>query len=655
MKKCTLMVLLNACLTGIAAGAEDFDIVPDQVVAPNEPGPGAGNIAISTEIDTYRFAGTNGQVIFLEEISVAPTFKGWLQWDLKSPSGTSLMNSYFEGRHEGRRVLPETGTYKVTVKVLSNNPDHTGDYSFRIRAVPADDVMPIHIGDTVAEGAPTPGAGRLEAPGAMDIYEFPVQAGQIAWFEELGSAPAYAGWLQWELKAPSGKSAFRSFIGGGHEGRRTLDETGVYRLLVSSGLHETNHFGPYSFRIRHVPPDQHFALEIGQTVTNGVPGPGAGNIEVGGAQDVYTFTGTAGQSLFFDHLHASASFGGNLRWEARAPSGQTLFSSYLSPGSSVGRRTLPETGTYTIRLSVIVNDPDIAGTYSFRILPIDDSGFNVRFGEAVADGAPGPGAGRIEAAGGQDLYVFNGVAGQVIQLQEIAAANAFAGWLRWELLNSANQRVAADFFTSDQTNAITLPADGKYTIKIDVGANNAAYVGAYSFKLWSEVYAGADRFGISPGNTLAIPLGTLMCNDRGTGAEQLQISLTNSATAQGGTVNANGDTILYTPPAGFSGEDVFYYQLEGELGGARMAAVSVQVAPDAEEFASIVSFQNIGSQMNMCLFGRADGVYTVQTSPDLQNWSGSDQVTADDRGRMSFSFEAETTPAQLYYRFIRAD
>jgi hypothetical protein len=37
-----------------------------------------------------------------------------------------------------------------------------------------------------------------------------------------------------------------------------------------------------------------FAIEYGDTVSDGVPCPGAGNIEAGGNADVYAFQGTAG-------------------------------------------------------------------------------------------------------------------------------------------------------------------------------------------------------------------------------------------------------------------------------------------------------------------------------------------------------------------------
>ncbi|MBK8022663.1 MAG: hypothetical protein IPK19_14830 [Chloroflexi bacterium] len=87
-----------------------------------------------------------------------------------------------------------------------------------------------------------------------------------------------------------------------------------------------------------------FAIVYGDTVSDGVPGPGAGNIEVGGAQDAYTFTGTAGDEMILDVLAGS---NGTFRWKIAAPDATILFD-----GLYVDRLvTLTQTGTHTITVS----------------------------------------------------------------------------------------------------------------------------------------------------------------------------------------------------------------------------------------------------------------------------------------------------------------
>ena len=69
---------------------------------------------------------------------------------------------------------------------------------------------------------------------------------------------------------------------------------------------------------------QTFAYTVGNTVSNGVPAAGAGNIEAAGASDTYTFTGTAGQKVFVDQLSATSC---SLTWSLTGPGGATVFAS----------------------------------------------------------------------------------------------------------------------------------------------------------------------------------------------------------------------------------------------------------------------------------------------------------------------------------------
>lgn len=51
--------------------------------------------------------------------------------------------------------------------------------------------------------------------------------------------------------------------------------------------------------------DQFTTIDFGDTVSDGVPGPSAGNIEAPGEVDVYTFDAVAGQKAIFNWLSGS--------------------------------------------------------------------------------------------------------------------------------------------------------------------------------------------------------------------------------------------------------------------------------------------------------------------------------------------------------------
>lgn len=81
--------------------------------------------------------------------------------------------------------------------------------------------------------------------------------------------------------------------------------------------------GTYSLRLLGVPPKiDEFEMAFGDIVSDGVPGPGAGNLEGPGALDRYRFDAPSGQVAIFNPLSGSTS---DVRWALHAPDGTELF------------------------------------------------------------------------------------------------------------------------------------------------------------------------------------------------------------------------------------------------------------------------------------------------------------------------------------------
>jgi hypothetical protein len=124
--------------------------------------------------------------------------------------------------------------------------------------------------------------------------------------------------------------------------------------------------GTYGFTLWNVPPPDTFTVAIGDTVSNGVPGPGAGNIETPGVKDLYTFNATAGQRVYFA-LSGVAPALASVNWKLTAPDGAVIFDRILNccGGADAGEFTLEQTGVYTITVG---DDRDAGtGTYSFEL------------------------------------------------------------------------------------------------------------------------------------------------------------------------------------------------------------------------------------------------------------------------------------------------
>jgi hypothetical protein len=132
----------------------------------------------------------------------------------------------------------------------------------------------------------------------------------------------------------------------------TLDQTGTYTLAVSSDGGST---GTYPFTLLDITDRvDEFSIAFGDTVADGVPAAGAGNLEETYGRDRYRFDAAAGQQAVFEAIAGAPD---ELRWRLLAPDGsEVFFDDFAYEQVSV---TL--TGTYTL---VVSGRPS---TYSFRL------------------------------------------------------------------------------------------------------------------------------------------------------------------------------------------------------------------------------------------------------------------------------------------------
>ena len=323
--------------------ADEFTIEIGDTVSDGVPGPGAGNVEVPGAVDRYRFEGTSGQAAILDALTGSTN---QVRWSLHAPDGTEVFDAFYVDQEA---TLPETGTYTLTVNGLSITS--SGIYSFRLMGAPAAQEFTIGFGDTVSDGVPAPGAGNLEAAGAIDRYRFEGTAGQVAILDALTGSTNE---VRWSLHAPDGTEVFDAFY---VDQEVTLLQTGTYSLTVS-GLNVTS-TGVYSFQLLDVPPRiDEFTIEFGDTISDGVPGPGAGNLEGPGAVDRYLFDGTAGQVAILDALIGSTN---EVRWSLHAPDGAEVFDAFYVDQEV----TLTETGTYTLTVDGL--SITSFGVYSFEL------------------------------------------------------------------------------------------------------------------------------------------------------------------------------------------------------------------------------------------------------------------------------------------------
>ena len=100
-------------------------------------------------------------------------------------------------------------------------------------------------------------------------------------------------------------------------------------------LFEGGESGEVGICQRPPPPAFPPALPFGQMVTNGLPAAGAGNIESTGAQDIYTFTATPGQTVFFD-AQSDNNCSPRFNWRCTDSKGAVIFDQALAASGPCG-------------------------------------------------------------------------------------------------------------------------------------------------------------------------------------------------------------------------------------------------------------------------------------------------------------------------------
>jgi hypothetical protein len=631
---------------------QTFPITIGQTVSPGVPAPGAGRLEVPGAEDTYTFDAIAGDLVFFESISQAAAFKQNLRWQLLRPNGMTLFSSFFANT-QGRVLLPDTGRYTVRIFTSANDSSWFGDYSFRTRPIAPDQTFPYTIGTLVTNGIPAPGAGRLEDPGAEDRYTFSGTAGQIIFFESLNQAPAFANNLRWQLIRPNNLPVFSSFFAN-TQGRTVLPDTGIYTIRIFTDATDPKRFGDYSFRTQGIAQDQTFPYAIGTVVSDGVPAPGAGKLEDPGAVDAYTFTATAGQVVFFESISQAPAFNNNLRWQLLAPNGQMVFSSFFA--NSQGRTVLPVAGEYKLSVFTDGNQAAWVGPYSFSTRAVGDQEIPIGIGDIISDGKPSPGAGRIETPGSEDIYTFTGRAGDIVYFETLNQAAAFQHALRWQLLrpSGAPPPIFSAFFEGFQ-NRIILPEDGIYKIRVFTDANNPTWIGDYSFRTYARVFAGEDNASTMPDRPVSIPVAKLLFNDRSENSnDTLEITLPATTTTEGGTVSLASTAILYTPKAGFSGQDRFTYRLLGDFGGTNDTSVNVAVTPLADDLATVVNWAwRENRSIEVDLMAQPNTNYELQSSTDLKTWLPLRIIAGSIADPMTFTFSTTGGPHETFFRAPR--
>lgn len=351
----------ETAVVGGSAGVDTFTISIGDDISNGVPSPGAGVIEAPGSQDVYTLTVDGGSQIYFQIIDT-PSSNDLISIVLTDSFGSDLFNSCLQCGDPGTVTFDQGGTYTLTVGQEETEGAGTGAYRIKLWDVPPPSSFALTLDEPVSDGVPGPGAGRVESPGASDIYTFSADPGQVVYFQ-VRQGPQTSDLIGWHLEDEVKNKLFDTCLQCGDPGRTTLERGGQYSLVVGNQTGPAT--GSYEIVAWNVPPADEFNIDIGATISRDVPGPGAGNIEVPGAQDIYRFNAAAGQQVQF-LVKSTPQTDDLLGWRLADELGNEVFNTCLQCGDP-GTLTLERGGAYML---IVGSDTSPAtGSYQVQILP----------------------------------------------------------------------------------------------------------------------------------------------------------------------------------------------------------------------------------------------------------------------------------------------
>lgn len=151
-----------------------------------------------------------------------------------------------------------------------------------------------------------------------------------------------------------------------------------------------------------------------------------------------------------------------------------------------------------------------------------------------------------------------------------------------------------------------------------------------------------------------IALAKLLAKASDPDGDALTVTSVGPASAQGGIAILQGGSILYTPPAGFSGTDSFPVTISDALAATVIGTVTVTVGPGAGAGGVGANPPLLtvlpGGKMGVVFQGIPGRSYILQRSASgLDNWITLATLTADASGKVSYTDE-NPPPGSAFYR-----
>ncbi|MDQ5807771.1 MAG: hypothetical protein M3320_03760, partial [Actinomycetota bacterium] len=321
---------------------------------------------------------------------------------------------------------------------------------------------------SISDGAPAPGAGRLETAGSEDVYAITLADPEILQIDFNDCSTSLGVRVDWQL-TDAASGATKAGGGSCSSTQTARLPAGDYRLSVW----QRGETGTYRLAIQRRPDPQRFDVTLPGAVSDGSPAAGAGNLETTASEDHYAFTLASAGGLIVD-VSACSTAVWRVAWKLVAVgSGATVGT---SSGSLCRAIVVPNLPAGDYRLEVSANGR--SGTYSLgmEVEPAPQT-FAVTLPAAISPGVPDAGAGNLETAGSEDRYTFSTATAGGVQVNFSDCVNDTHS-VQWRVVAAATGAVEVPDKYGCGSEIVQLPAGDHRLVVVRPG-----YKGTYELGL----------------------------------------------------------------------------------------------------------------------------------------------------------------------------
>jgi large repetitive protein len=394
--------------------------------------------APGTETLAYSFTGTRGDQIQLD----VSQNTGGIYTRLFDPTGQQLSEGYLSNGSLQTLMLSGTYTLLVEGRIYNTAPESFG---FTIAKPSTVSISPL-TGTAMTLGSTV--SNTFSAAGQVDDYVFTATGPEQLNFDPLTTSYLQSLNATWQLDGPQGTIlSGQNFY---YNQLINLPVAGTYRFQVTAGNTSSVIGEKYSFTLANL--SSATSVAYGQKVS--------GSLNPGTATDLYSFTATAGDRVYFDTLSSS----GSLNWELVSPYGQEVFDQGFG---QVGTTTLTAGGTYTLLVGGAYYNGTSPSQFTFQLDDVANTTAALTLGTTVN--------GSLTQAGQTANYTFTLAANTQLYLDALAQYSGF----NWTLTGPSGTEANQVGLDTSNNQVLSVPA-GQYTLTIS-GSSDAT--GAFAFRL----------------------------------------------------------------------------------------------------------------------------------------------------------------------------